>query len=284
LVLGKSVNRKIVKHDFLYLSDVELKRFQKKEFTFSRKFGIPVRFHDYLNIIEGGNIDLIEFHLTFNDLSADLSKLKPVKGIQKVVVHAPELFGQDHILDLASNDSDYLDQSTRYLIDVVRVTENIKELMQYSSPIEVVVNVGGFSEAAFISVDLRKSLYEKVAENYFFDELFFDSDLEKINSKTAIKEVTIFTKIPKNSIKIPVAGGKSYSPDFAYVLNFEDGKKKLHFIVETKNVRNENDLREEEKQKIRHAEKFFGDAVKIEFKTQFTSDKIVDLIKEISKV
>lgn len=122
---------------------------------------------------------------------------------------------------------------------------------------------------------------EEVADNYFFDELFYDSELEKFNIETNIKEVVVFTKIPKNSIKIPVAGGKSYSPDFAYVFNFENGEKKLHFIVETKNVSSENSLREEEKQKIRHAEKFFNGNVKIEFKTQFSNNKIVDLIEEI---
>jgi len=122
---------------------------------------------------------------------------------------------------------------------------------------------------------------EEVADSYFFDELFYDSELEKFNIETKIKEVVVFTKIPKNSIKIPVAGGKSYSPDFAYVLNLENGKKKLHLIVETKNISSENSLREEEKQKIRHAEKFFNGDVKIEFKTQFSNNKIVDIIGEI---
>ncbi|WP_299982205.1 type III restriction-modification system endonuclease [Desulfobacula sp.] len=122
-----------------------------------------------------------------------------------------------------------------------------------------------------------------VADSYFFDELFYDSELEKSNIEKEIKEVVVFTKIPKNSIKIPVAGGKSYSPDFAYVLNFENGDKKLHFIVETKNVDGEVELRKEEKQKIKHAEKFFSGNVKIEFKTQFSNNKIVDLIKEINK-
>ncbi len=120
-----------------------------------------------------------------------------------------------------------------------------------------------------------------VADSYFFDELFYDSELEKTNIETEIKEVVVFTKIPKNSIKIPVAGGKSYSPDFAYVLNFENGDKKLHFIVETKNVNGKDSLREEEKQKIRHAEQFFNGNVKIEFKTQFSNSKIVDLISKI---
>lgn len=121
---------------------------------------------------------------------------------------------------------------------------------------------------------------EKVAKEYLYDKLFYDSELEKENIKTNITEVVVFTKIPKNSIKIPVAGGKSYSPDFAYVLNFKDGKKKLYFIVETKNT-DEESLRNEEKQKIKHAEKFFGDTIQIKFKTQFSNNKMVDLIRTI---
>lgn len=123
---------------------------------------------------------------------------------------------------------------------------------------------------------------EDVANSYFFDELYYDSDLEKTNIKSEIKEVIVFTKIPKNSIKIPVAGGKSYSPDFAYVLKFKDGEQKLNFIVETKDVNSKDGLRDEEKFKIKHAEKFFDGKVKIEFRTQFSNNKIVDLIKEIS--
>lgn len=123
---------------------------------------------------------------------------------------------------------------------------------------------------------------EDVAQSYFFDELYYDSELEMKNIKTEINEVIVFTKIPKNSIKIPVAGGKTYSPDFAYVLKFKDGKQKLNFIVETKDVGSDDGLREEEKAKIKHAEKFFGGQVKIEFRKQFSNNKIVDLIRELS--
>ncbi|MFB9119929.1 type III restriction-modification system endonuclease [Bergeyella porcorum] len=122
---------------------------------------------------------------------------------------------------------------------------------------------------------------DKVAENYLFEELFYDSDLEKKNITEKIKEVIVFTKIPKNSIKIPVAGGASYSPDFAYVLDFADGQKQLHFIVETKDVAGDNQLRNEEKQKIKHAEILFNGAVKVSFKTQFSNTKITELIKEV---
>ena len=124
---------------------------------------------------------------------------------------------------------------------------------------------------------------EKVANNYLFDKLFYDSELEKENIKTNIKEVTVFTKIPKNSIKIPIAGGKTYSPDFAYIIDFKDGGKKLNFIIETKNA-DEESLREEEKQKIKHAEKLFNineNDIKVKFKTQFKGKKIKEIIDEL---
>jgi type III restriction enzyme len=121
---------------------------------------------------------------------------------------------------------------------------------------------------------------EQVSPKYLFDELYYDSDLEMKNIKNTIDDVIVFTKIPKNSIRIPVAGGKSYSPDFAYVINFKDGEKKLFFIVETKNA-NENALRKVEEQKIKHAQKFFGDTINIQFKTQFESTEIREIIENI---
>ncbi len=123
----------------------------------------------------------------------------------------------------------------------------------------------------------------KVADSYLLDKLFYDSELEKQNIEQNLKEVVVFSKIPKNSIKIPVAGGKSYSPDFAYVLNYEDKSKKLYFVVETKNT-DEESLRNEEIQKIKHAEKFFGDTIKIKFRKQFSNKKIEDLIREITVI
>lgn len=121
---------------------------------------------------------------------------------------------------------------------------------------------------------------EDVADSYFFEELYYDSELEKINIQTNIQEVIVFTKIPKNSIKIPVAGGKSYSPDFAYVIK-KNNNQQLHLIVEAKGVNNENELTTEEKIKIKSAEKFFNGTVRITFKTQLNNKKIKELIEEI---
>jgi type III restriction-modification system ecoPI enzyme res len=121
---------------------------------------------------------------------------------------------------------------------------------------------------------------QTVAHNYLFDELFFDSELERENILQNIDSVTVFTKIPKNSIKIPVAGGKTYSPDFAYIVQYKNQSQQLHFVIESKNVPNDNALREEEKLKIRHAVAFFKGKVNIHFKTQFSNDKIISLLQQ----
>ncbi|WP_422822660.1 hypothetical protein [Vreelandella neptunia] len=49
-----------------------------------------------------------------------------------------------------------------------------------------------------------------------------------------IDRLTVFTKIPKSSIRIPVSGGGTYSPHFVYIVEGRVGKKPLNFIVETK--------------------------------------------------
>ncbi|ENJ1499837.1 type III restriction-modification system endonuclease [Escherichia coli] len=123
-------------------------------------------------------------------------------------------------------------------------------------------------------------------DSYLFEEVFYDSELEKLNmTEGEVRSVIVFTKIPKNSIKIPVAGGYTYSPDFAYVVNTSKGDY-LNLIIETKNVDGKRELRHEERDKIKHAQKLFeqiSKSIKITFMTQFSGDKIHDLIKKLTQ-
>jgi len=123
---------------------------------------------------------------------------------------------------------------------------------------------------------------ERTANSYLFEELFYDSELEKENIKNTVSEVIVFTKIPKKSIRIPVAGGGTYSPDFAYIVKKAGGEKTLNLIVETKN-KEERTLLKEEAQKIKHAEILFNSLacdIEVVFRTQFEDDKMADILKE----
>lgn len=117
---------------------------------------------------------------------------------------------------------------------------------------------------------------------YLFEEVFYDSPLEKENIESSIRQVTVFTKIPRNSIRIPVAGGGTYSPDFAYVVEYGDDKKQLNFIIETKD-KDKRSLFTDEKKKIKHAQKLFNslndDGFEVRFETQFSDTTIKEILQ-----
>ena len=119
------------------------------------------------------------------------------------------------------------------------------------------------------------------AASYLFGEIFYDSDIEHENvANNQIEGVIVFTKIPRNSIKIPVAGGGTYSPDFAYIVKTKSGEI-LNFVIEAKGTDGAEDLRKSEERKIKHAEKLFAEIskeIKVAFKTQFEGDRIAELI------
>ena len=133
--------------------------------------------------------------------------------------------------------------------------------------------------------DLGKAFDEgNPLKEFLFESVFYDSELERKNiTDNHLKEVIVFTKIPKNSIKIPVAGGGTYSPDFAYIVKTDSGET-LNLILESKNVSANDALRQEEQQKIKHAECLFREIskdVNVQFKTQFENDKIINLLREV---
>ncbi len=119
-------------------------------------------------------------------------------------------------------------------------------------------------------------------DNYLFNEIFYDSDLELSNIKSSIQEVIVYSKIPKNSIRIPLVGGFTYSPDFAYVVKSADGKNTLNLVVESKD-KTELSLSRDEGQRIKHAETFFNrmnDKITVRFKKQLQNKSMLDIIRE----
>jgi type III restriction enzyme len=221
--------------------------------------------------------------MKYSDFLKELSKMlnMNIKTLHQSIIDAGtdinKFLNQTTIRVIKQNFDHYLMANAidKFSIEYKKVSNNIHPTKLTDEKGNVLKEISASDVGVLFSDD-------DVANSYFFDELYYDSDLEKTNIKSEIKEVIVFTKIPKNSIKIPVVGGKSYSPDFAYVLKFKDGEQKLNFIVETKDVNSKDGLRDEEKFKIKHTEKFFDGKVKIEFRTQFSNNKIVDLIKEIS--
>lgn len=124
---------------------------------------------------------------------------------------------------------------------------------------------------------------KRIPDSYLFDELFYDSEIERENVLQGVDSVEVFTKIPQNALKIPVAGGLSYTPDFVYILKCKD-KGQIYCIIESKG-KDERDLSALEASKISRAEKFLEQSgifeAKIHFKRQFEGDKITKILGDL---
>ena len=175
---------------------------------------------------------------------------------------------------VGQNGGEKINQTGLFLVDYVSVNDNIhptKFTDKNGNPVKEI-------DANYLGVSFADN---SPADNYLFEELFFDSELEKENIKQYIQGVQVFTKIPKNSLKISVAGGETYSPDFAYIVKCNNGET-LNLIVETKN-KDKRDLTDNEQQKIAHAKKMFEKLETfVEFREQFAQEDIVQVIQKIA--
>ena len=122
-------------------------------------------------------------------------------------------------------------------------------------------------------------------KNYLYDLCVYDSKIEKNNIQLDIDSVEVFGKIPKNSIRIPVINGGTYSPDFMYVVRKAGEISEVNVVIESKGYDKREDIPADELFKIKCAEQFFkqleNDGIKVEFRTQINSDKMYDIFKEI---
>lgn len=122
-------------------------------------------------------------------------------------------------------------------------------------------------------------------ERYLYDTIAYDSDIEKNNIMEQIQEVVVFGKIPKSSIRIPVANGGTYSPDFMYLVNKTDGTSELNLIIESKNYDSDRSLRDNENYKIECAKKLFArledEGINIRFRKQLSTDKVGAIVRNL---
>lgn len=161
--IGRQIKRNLPEGEFIF--DSHMKELIEDTIisTGGYECGIPVRFHD-LNDAKGiGN--LVEFHLTNSDLDRhDLIKnIKLPSNIKNFVVHSPELFANDDLLNIASLNQNERENSKKYLQQVIEVVEHIKRVTKINKTIKIVVNVGGFSKSEFITDrNVIRKMYENV--------------------------------------------------------------------------------------------------------------------------
>ncbi|MEI6622559.1 MAG: N-acetylneuraminate synthase family protein [Actinomycetes bacterium] len=161
-LLGLALARAVRAGDFFYDTDLKA-TVGPRAFTFDRPWGLPVRFHDYPELLPKSNPDFLEFHLSYRDMEMDLDLAVPEALDLDLTVHSPDLFHNDHILDLASDDEAVRDRSIADLQKVVNLTRALKPRFARASRPIVIVSMGGSSMHSPLPVADRPRLYERVA-------------------------------------------------------------------------------------------------------------------------
>jgi sialic acid synthase SpsE/sugar phosphate isomerase/epimerase len=164
-LIGKVAKRDLVAGDFFYPSDIETELILPKNYSFKRPFGIPVRYHDINKMIGISNFDLVEFHMSYKDLEEDPCKFLTDPLNLDLVVHSPELFSGDHIMDLCSLDKGYRERSVFELQRVVNLTRELKSFFPKSKRPLIIINAGGFSLDGFLDQSSRPRMHEMIAES-----------------------------------------------------------------------------------------------------------------------
>lgn len=165
-LIGRAAPRAFAKGDFFYPADLEVRAVKPRPYRFRRPFGIPVRYHDVRKLASKSNFDLLEFHLSYKDLELDPRPYLDEKGYDMaLVVHAPELFAGDHIMDLCSADPAYRRRSIEELQRVIDVTRMLKPYFRRSQKPPIVINAGGFSFDGPLPKSRRPQMYDAIAES-----------------------------------------------------------------------------------------------------------------------
>jgi N-acetylneuraminate synthase len=162
-LIGKVANRNIEAGSFFFNTDI-IGQIVKRDYSFSRPFGVPVRYHDYHAIKKGTNLDFVEFHLSYKDLQVNLEKYFSAEESMGFAIHSPELFENDHILDLCSDDEKYRAHSITLLTEVVDITRSLKQYFPKTDTPVIVVNAGGWDQNGFIPQDKKLAKYQLISD------------------------------------------------------------------------------------------------------------------------
>jgi sugar phosphate isomerase/epimerase len=107
---------------------------------------------------------LLEFHMSYRDLDLDPAQFLEKPMSLELVVHAVETFGNDHVLNFASEDPDYRTESIKNLQKCIEQTRSLKKFFPKTSRPPIVTNIGGFTKHAPLAAHERAALYERVAD------------------------------------------------------------------------------------------------------------------------
>lgn len=166
-LVGRTVRRVMKAGDFFFASDIDGTGVVPRDYRFRRKWGVPIRYHDFRRIMEKTNLDFLEFHFSFKDLDEDVSQFFPGPiDDHDLVVHSPDLFHGDHLLNLCTEDEEYRLRSIAELQRVIDITRELKAFFPKAGDRTIVIaSLGGFSKNGPLADSEIRRQYDIVADS-----------------------------------------------------------------------------------------------------------------------
>jgi sialic acid synthase SpsE/sugar phosphate isomerase/epimerase len=144
-LIGKRLTRAMAADDYFFPSDLSDGSAKARRYRFGRPWGVPVRYHDTERFLEICQPDLIEFHLSYNDMERDPAAYLADTYDLDFVVHAPELFAGSKLMDLATPDESLRRYSLEQTQAVINITRGLKKFFPKTKLPPIVANIGGFT-------------------------------------------------------------------------------------------------------------------------------------------
>jgi sialic acid synthase SpsE/sugar phosphate isomerase/epimerase len=165
MLLGTKLSKDMGEEDFFFPSDLNDVRVEPRDYTFTRPWGIPVRYHDFREYAARIQPDLWEFHLSYSDMDLDPGEFLDGPYQAGLVVHAPELFAHSRLMDLATPDDAYRNESIRETQRVIDITRALKCFFPNTQKPPIVANVGGFTMDEPLPSSEIQGYYERFADS-----------------------------------------------------------------------------------------------------------------------
>jgi N-acetylneuraminate synthase len=164
-LLGREVQRDMLEEEYFYPSDLHDTRVEPKIYKFKRPWGVPVRYHDFSKYNHKISPDLYEFHLSYSDLDMNIDEFLTGEYECDFVVHAPELFSESRLMDLATPDKEYRQFSIKETQRVIDITRSLKKYFPATERPMIVANIGGFTMDKLLPSDQLDEYYNRFADS-----------------------------------------------------------------------------------------------------------------------
>jgi len=159
-LVGRELRRSVRADGYFFASDLGENASSPRPYKFRRPWGVPVRYHDAKAFIDRCQPNLVEFHLSYQDMDRDPAEYFSAPYDIDFIVHAPELFAGSRLMDLASSDPAYRQFSIEQTQRVIDITRSLKRFFPETTRPCIVANIGGYSMDAPVAAEKKPALYE----------------------------------------------------------------------------------------------------------------------------